>query len=704
MESVYSVDPNLKVEPALYSDGIPVFKPTMEEFKDFYKYNKAINKYGMESGIVKIIPPAEWLQLLQGTYTNDNLQNIRIKNPIVQNINPTGGYKGVYSSQNVERQRSFDIFQWKELAKKPNFVPPTSRRSRRLSLPGTPKSPGSAPSREAAAELLDGDFNVDAAEFTEQRCKELEEAYWRSLGYSEPMYGADMLGSLFLDEKTPWNVAHLPNVLDLMDESIPGVNDAYLYAGLWKATFSWHLEDQDLYSINYLHFGAPKQWYSISQKDSGRFYNLMKEIFDDEYRHCSEFLRHKLFMASPSFLAKHGIKCNSVVHNQGEFMITYPYGYHSGFNYGYNLAESVNFALDDWFEFAKNTRKCECISDSVGLNYKQIYCKFKGIPYVDDEAPESVQEPVKEPTLAPSKTAKRGRPRKNVSSGEKAVSAVAKDVSTAGKEGPVAKSRKIIHECALCPNNLHGNLRKMATFELLKADLAHVHRVCAERFPDQLTIRGKQVNGLLSISSAQKNLRCSVCHSNGPSKGTCFQCSYGKCTRSFHGTCALMAGVLLDSNACKMHRSALTPMHDCDDPDLFKKVSSFSPGVLIQFSFSRSSAKRPTGDVFTGILARNNPEEASVEMVVYPELKDTLEVRYADIIVDMNTNYSHGPRRASITPTSLQKPRRRMQAHVPLSDTVPRNFFTEAAKDEAIPMHNPSNHLNHGDSSPLSGF
>lgn len=50
--------------------GIPVFKPTMAEFEDFEAYMMKVECWGNRSGIIKVIPPAEWsvLVLIYGYY------------------------------------------------------------------------------------------------------------------------------------------------------------------------------------------------------------------------------------------------------------------------------------------------------------------------------------------------------------------------------------------------------------------------------------------------------------------------------------------------------------------------------------------------------------------------------------------------------------------------------------------------------------
>lgn len=646
MEGTYESDPSLVVEPDHYSGGIPIFKPTKRQFQDFYKFNKAINKYGMQSGIVKIIPPKSWSDTLSLNYTHESLESIKIKNPIVQHINGSG--VGIYSQQNIERPRTYNIYQWKELSEKSNFQPPAPKGKPRVPprTVGASERAGDAkdvPKMNAKSDIdllqTKNSYNIDTSQFTVDRCEQLEKTYWKSLTYAEPMYGADLIGSLFSDSVKSWNVAHLPNILDLMDAKLPGVNDAYLYAGLWKATFAWHLEDQDLYSINYLHFGSPKQWYSISQADSGKFFELMKDTFPEEYRNCLEFLRHKTFLVSPQFLAKNGINCNHIIHNEGEFIITYPYGYHAGFNYGYNLAESVNFALDDWFPYGEITKKCECISDSVGINVHQLYCKYKGIPYEYAQNQEEIE----------SDSDNHYEEQKNTISQTKKKHLGKKQI----KSDPVIQlNKEPEYECYLCPNNLPKKLTKSDQFELLETDLKDkktlkiykVHRICAQMFTNELFIDNQKgiVAGLGQISTAQKNLRCAVCDANSSkykkaSHGACFQCKHSKCLRAFHGSCGLGGGGLYDlsdsSIVCKYHRSKKLQKHSMEEES---KISGIPQDSLVQFTVSLPDTSHQSKEIYCGYVVANNTGENTIEVVSYPHLKERIEVPYEDIILGSN--------------------------------------------------------------------
>jgi hypothetical protein len=147
----------------------------------------------------------------------------------------------------------------------------------------------------------------------------------------------------------------------------------------------------DLYSINYIHFGAPKQWYSISQCDGEKFEALMRSHFPNDHKGCPQFMRHKTFLASPSTLQAKGIEVNRLVHHQGEFVITFPFGYHSGYNLGYNCAESVNFATEEWLDIGRNARKCNCVGDSVNINVDDILDALRGP--VDDKRDDVLTPP-----------------------------------------------------------------------------------------------------------------------------------------------------------------------------------------------------------------------------------------------------------------------------------------------------------------------
>ncbi|KAL0579727.1 hypothetical protein V5O48_002291 [Marasmius crinis-equi] len=436
----------------LATRGIPVFKPTMEEFRDFEAYMLRVERWGMNSGIVKVIPPKEWKDSLPPL--KEQFSNVQIRTPIEQHML---GQAGLFKQQNFEKRKTMSVREWAEFCAQDEYRAPgidevglharanvkaKPRRTRKSAAmkadtvepemegqvpvkeeplddgvvgmhehgarAGTadttpdgdeqkPKAKGRRPAQTKQtkeAKLVeraekDRDFletfdphthwlppNTKPEDYTPEFCAKLERQFWRNCGWGKPpWYGADTQGSLYTDETTEWNVAHLDSELSRLlpsEGGLPGVNTPYLYWGMWRATFAWHVEDMDLFSINYIHFGAPKFWYAVPQGRASALEHAMRGFFPKEPTQCHQFLRHKSFLASPTSLAKSACKPNHCVQHSGEFIITYPRGYHAGFNLGFNCAESVNFALASWLELGKVAKACECIPDSVRIDVNKL--------------------------------------------------------------------------------------------------------------------------------------------------------------------------------------------------------------------------------------------------------------------------------------------------------------------------------------------
>lgn len=215
--------------------------------------------------------------------------------------------------------------------------------------------------------------------------EELERRYWKNITYISPIYGADVNGSLTDTDVKVWNINELNTILDYVNVdygiSIAGVNTAYLYFGMWKTSFAWHTEDMDLYSINYLHFGAPKTWYAIPPEYGRKFELLVKNYFTQSFQNCNAHLRHKMIIISPQVLKMHNIPFNKITQEAGEFMVTFPFGYHSGFNHGFNCAESTNFATRRWIEYGKRSAVCDCRTDMVKISMESFVRRFQPEKY-----------------------------------------------------------------------------------------------------------------------------------------------------------------------------------------------------------------------------------------------------------------------------------------------------------------------------------
>ena len=75
--------------------------------------------------------------------------------------------------------------------------------------------------------------------------------------------------------------------------------------------------------------------------------------------------------------------CLQIVQSEGEFMITFPLAYHSGFNTGFNIAESTNFATERWVEYGKRALRCYCRPDNVHISMDCFVKRLQPDQYED---------------------------------------------------------------------------------------------------------------------------------------------------------------------------------------------------------------------------------------------------------------------------------------------------------------------------------
>uniref|UniRef100_A0A8C8IEB2 [histone H3]-trimethyl-L-lysine(9) demethylase n=1 Tax=Oncorhynchus tshawytscha TaxID=74940 RepID=A0A8C8IEB2_ONCTS len=312
---------------------IMTFHPTKEEFKDFSRYIAYMESQGAHlAGMAKVIPPKDW----KPRHTYDDIDDLVIPAPIQQVVT---GQSGLFTQYNIQK-KPMTVREFRKTANTDKFCNPRY---------------------------------VDF--------EELERKFWKNLTFNPPLYGADINGTLYDPDVTEWNIGHLNTILDTVEREsgikIKGVNTPYLYFGMWKSTFAWHTEDMDLYSINYLHFGEPKSWYVVPPEHGKRLERLAKGFFPGSAQSCEAFLRHKMTLISPSILKKYGIPFEKITQEAGQFIVTFPFGYHAGFNHGFNCAESTNFATQRWIDYGKIATLCSCRKDMVKISMEIFVRKFQ---------------------------------------------------------------------------------------------------------------------------------------------------------------------------------------------------------------------------------------------------------------------------------------------------------------------------------------
>lgn len=118
-------------------------------------------------------------------------------------------------------------------------------------------------------------------------------------------------GSLFDWDQTIWNLWQFPSPLKTLHSQgrwLPGISGSYIYYGSKFTCFAWHIEDWCLYSANYLHWGAPKTWYSVPPPYARHLEFFGRHWYPDHILEDAELpFQNKTLLLTPAALQKVGI-------------------------------------------------------------------------------------------------------------------------------------------------------------------------------------------------------------------------------------------------------------------------------------------------------------------------------------------------------------------------------------------------------------
>ncbi len=128
--------------------------------------------------------------------------------------------------------------------------------------------------------------------------------------------------------------------------NISGLTMPWLYFGMIFSTFCWHVEDLFLYSLNYMHYGSPKIWYSLPVNEKEKMENYLIKKYEELNCNDQNLIDRLTLLIDPSELIKNGIKVHKTIQYPGEIILTLPNAYHAGFSTGFNISEAVNFSVN----------------------------------------------------------------------------------------------------------------------------------------------------------------------------------------------------------------------------------------------------------------------------------------------------------------------------------------------------------------------
>ncbi|XP_020106930.1 lysine-specific demethylase REF6 [Ananas comosus] len=362
----------------------PEYHPTLAEFQDPIAYIFKIEREASQYGICKIVPPLP----------------APPKKTTMANLNRSFASRNCSGSGSSGGDRKGPTFTTRQ--QQVGFCP---RRQR----------PVQRPVWQSGAHYTFQEFEAKAKQFERAQLKkssrkplsplDVEALFWKACA-DKPFsveYANDMPGSGFAPlesaggkkkllarreeeagnvGESAWNMRGVSrakgSLLRFMKEEIPGVTSPMVYVAMMFSWFAWHVEDHDLHSLNYLHMGAGKTWYGVPRDARLAFEEVIRvHGYGEEVNPLVTFtmLGEKTTVMSPEVLIGAGIPCCRLVQNAGEFVVTFPGSYHSGFSHGFNCGEAANIATPEWLRVAKDAavRRASTNCPPMVSHYQLLY-------------------------------------------------------------------------------------------------------------------------------------------------------------------------------------------------------------------------------------------------------------------------------------------------------------------------------------------
>ena len=209
---------------------------------------------------------------------------------------------------------------------------------------------------------------------------DVEREFWRLVLQAdadavpvEVEYGADlhtsMHGSGFPrgnDKygRSGWNLNNLPvldgSLLSYCSTEINGMIVPWAYLGMVFSSFAWHNEDHHCYSVSYLHFGEPKQWYGICGDDAPRFETIMRNAVPELFDEQPDLLFQLVTILSPAAVVRAGLPVSRATQEVGSgrvALIVYSMCMCVGGQFHCDVSSSVSRRLQLRFQL-RGSRQC----------------------------------------------------------------------------------------------------------------------------------------------------------------------------------------------------------------------------------------------------------------------------------------------------------------------------------------------------------